>query len=313
VQPQVHRLHGLQPAGTPIGKSKKGSRTSDQPNSHPATTRTYRLRSYVICELCGRRLYGKTRRASSGYSYYACEAVPAHHAGKDWFATHPKSLWVREDKLLGLVRDFFSRRILGPDRDALLTASQADEPVIEDATAARAAALRAKIRDLERQQANVVKELRDYRPTDDEDIDQQWRGQLRESFAEIAAQRKDLEVQLADLAGRPEAPTMGDPRLLDRLPVIETDLGRLPEDIERELFDGFQLKVRYHQPTRPGDPAGHHRWRGHPETDHSKPGDHAKDRGRLPQKHRKTPDSKGRRGSKKLFPCRSCPRGYHYL
>ncbi|MDT5026646.1 MAG: hypothetical protein QOE61_3072, partial [Micromonosporaceae bacterium] len=81
-------------AGTPIGKSKMGSRASDRPNSHPAT-RTYRRRSHVICELCGRRLYGKTRRASSGYSYYACEAIPAHHAAKAWFATHPKSLWVR--------------------------------------------------------------------------------------------------------------------------------------------------------------------------------------------------------------------------
>jgi hypothetical protein len=43
---------------------------------------------------------------------------------------------------------------------------------------------------------------------------------------------------------------MGDPRLLDWLPIIETDLGRLPEQVERELFDGFQLQVRYHQPTR---------------------------------------------------------------
>ncbi len=237
-------------AGTPIGKSKKGSRTSDQPNNHPATTRTYRLRSHVICELCGRRLYGKTRRVSSGYSYYACEAVPAHHAGKDWFATHPKSLWVREDKLLELVRRFFSRRIFGPEREALLVASRAEEPVVEDGTAARATALRSKIRDLERQQANVVKELREYRPTGDEDIDQQWRGQLRDSFAEIAAQRKSLEAQLSGLTTRPEAPTLGDPRLLDRLPIIETDLGRLPEDVERELFDGFQLQVRYHQPTR---------------------------------------------------------------
>jgi site-specific DNA recombinase len=220
-------------AGTPIGKSSKGSRTSDQPNSHPATTRTYRLRSYVVCELCGRRLYGKTRRVSSGYSYSACEAVPAHHAGKDWFATHPKSLWVREDKLLELVRGFFSRRIFGPARDALLAASQADEPAVEDATVARAAALRAKIRDLERQQANVVKELREYQPTGDEDIDQQWRGQLRESFAEIAARRKDLNAQLAELTARPDAPTKGDPRLLDRLPIIQADLGRLPEDIER--------------------------------------------------------------------------------
>lgn len=30
------------------------SSSSDQPNTHPATIRTYRLRSRVICELCGR-------------------------------------------------------------------------------------------------------------------------------------------------------------------------------------------------------------------------------------------------------------------
>jgi site-specific DNA recombinase len=103
---------------------------------------------------------------------------------------------------------------------------------------------------LERQQANVVKELREYQPTRDEDIDQQWRGHLRDSFAEIATQRKDLEAQVGGLAARPEAPSLSDPRLLDRFPIIEADLGRLPEDIERELFDGFQLQVRYHQPTR---------------------------------------------------------------
>jgi hypothetical protein len=109
----VHRVPEPLP-GTPIGKSNKGSRTSDQPNTHPATTRTYRLRSFVICELCGRRLYGKTRRIASGYSYYACEAIPAHHASKDWFDTHPKSLWVREDKLLDLVRSLLDPPHLRP-------------------------------------------------------------------------------------------------------------------------------------------------------------------------------------------------------
>src|SRR6266542_3852293 len=91
-------------AGTPIGKAKKGSRPVSDRNTHPATRRTYRMRSYVICDLCGRRLYGKTRYVGDVYSYYACEPVPAHHAGKDWFPTHPKSLWVREDKLLTAVR-----------------------------------------------------------------------------------------------------------------------------------------------------------------------------------------------------------------
>src|SRR5690606_30729253 len=137
---------------------------------------------------------------------YPCEPVPAHHAGKEWFTTHPKSLGVREDKLLDLVRGFFVHRIFGPGRDTLLAAPQADEPIVQDPTAARAAAVRAKIKDLERQQANVVKELREYQSSGDEEMDQQWRGQLRESFAEIANQRKDLEAQLADLSNRQETP-----------------------------------------------------------------------------------------------------------
>jgi site-specific DNA recombinase len=236
--------------GTPIGKNNRGSRTSNRPNSHPATTRTYRLRSYVICELCGLRLSGKTRRVGDVYSYYACEPVPARHSGKDWFATHPKSLWVREDKLLKLVRSFFSRRIFGPDREVLLVAGQAEESTLEDPTAARMRALRGKIRELERQQANVVRELREYQPIGDEEIDRQWRGQLRESFTDIAAQRKDLDAQLVELATQAQTPTKGDPRLLDRLPIIESDLGRLSEDVERELFDGFHLQVRYHHLTR---------------------------------------------------------------
>ncbi len=236
-------------AGTPIGKSNRGSRTSDRPNRHPATTRTYRLRSHVICELCGRRLYGKTRRVGDGYSYYACEPVPAHHAGKPWYPTHPKSLWVREDKLLDAVRGFFTRRIFGPNRGALLLAIP-DEPEADDGTTARVTALRSKIKEMERQQANVVKELREYTPIGDEDIDQQWRSQLRDSFAEITTQRKDLEAQLAGITAKPPAPTPSDPALLDRLPIVHADLGGLPEDLERELFDGFQLQVRYHQPTR---------------------------------------------------------------
>ena len=237
-------------AGTPIGKSNRGSRTSDRPNRHPATTRTYRLRSHVICELCGRRLYGKTRRVGDGYSYYACEPVPAHHAGKPWYPTHPKSLWVREDKLLDAVRGFFTRRIFGPNRGALLLTVPDEQPGVDDGTAARITALRNKIKDLERQQANVVKELREYQPIGDEDIDQQWRGQLRDSFAEITTQRKDLQAQLAGITAKPAAPTPSDPALLDRLPVLHANLDGLPEDLERELFDGFQLQVRYHQPTR---------------------------------------------------------------
>ena len=59
-----------------------------------------------------------------------------------------------------------------------------------------------------------------------------------------------MQAQLAQLAERIPSKAAADPRLLDQLPVIDTDLGRLPEDLERELYGGFQLQVRYHHPSR---------------------------------------------------------------
>jgi site-specific DNA recombinase len=103
---------------------------------------------------------------------------------------------------------------------------------------------------LDRQQANVVQELREYQPVGDDDIDRQWRGQLRDSFAALATQRKDLDTQLDSLTEEPGAPGATDVRLLDELPIMRADLSRVPEDLERELFAAFQLQLRYHHPTR---------------------------------------------------------------
>jgi site-specific DNA recombinase len=63
-------------------------------------------------------------------------------------------------------------------------------------------------------------------------------------------QRKVLAGQLATLTNRPNRHVTNDPGLLDQLPLVEANLARLPEEIERELFDAFQLQIRYYQPTR---------------------------------------------------------------
>jgi site-specific DNA recombinase len=98
-------------AGTVTGKANRGSRQGSAPNRHPDTKRTYRLRSYVICEMCGRRMYGKTRRQGREYSYFTCDVEPRRHAGAAWYSIHPKRLWVREAKLLNA-----RRRLLRPAR-----------------------------------------------------------------------------------------------------------------------------------------------------------------------------------------------------
>jgi hypothetical protein len=72
-----------------------------------------------------------------------------------------------------------------------------------------------------------------------------------------ARQLRRAGRQAQGVAGPARAASRADPlqgrgrsRLLDQLPVIDTDLGRLPEDLERELYGGFQLQVRYHHPSR---------------------------------------------------------------
>jgi site-specific DNA recombinase len=235
-------------AGTPIGRSNRGSRPGSAANRHPATKRTYRLRSYVVCELCGRRMYGKTRRVGTGYSYYACEVQPAHHAHRDCYATHPKNLWISEDKLLTAVNRFFATRIFGPHRQALLGQADPTAPKTDDT--ARQQSFRIKINELERQQANLVAELQADQSTGDDDTDQQWRAQLRAGFADLAHQRKLAQADLDALTGHTCQPGPGDPALLDLVPALEADVVRLPEHVQRELFDRFQLQIRFHHPTR---------------------------------------------------------------
>jgi DNA invertase Pin-like site-specific DNA recombinase len=239
-------------AGTPIGRANRGSRPGAAANRHPQTQQVYPLRSYVICELCGRRMHGKTRRIVQGepYRYYACETDPAHHAHQDWYATHPKSLWVREDQLLDAVNAFFARRIFGAYRRDLLAQQIAAEPKRDDAAAAQRIALTKAIKEIQRQQTNVITELRSYQTTGDDQIDQQWRDQLRASFADLATQAKTAQARLDDISQQAATPGNGDTAILDHLPVLDVNVANLPDELQRELFDAFRLQIRYHQPTR---------------------------------------------------------------
>ncbi|TCO57394.1 hypothetical protein EV192_106872 [Actinocrispum wychmicini] len=45
-----------------------------------------------------------------------------HHIHRDWWATHPKSIWIRQDALAAVVEEFFATRVLGPHRRELLDA-----------------------------------------------------------------------------------------------------------------------------------------------------------------------------------------------
>jgi site-specific DNA recombinase len=96
-----------------VAEVRERSRTASGGNRrHPGAKRTYRLRGYMFCAVCGRRYQGKTTRKNT---YYVCapkkEYLPANH---------PAGFWVREDSLLDGLNKFLSTQIFGAARQYLL-------------------------------------------------------------------------------------------------------------------------------------------------------------------------------------------------
>jgi len=237
-------------AAAAIGGTRRGSRTDPGRSRHPQASRSYPLRSYVICELCDRRMFGKTRR---GLAYYACEPDRRHHAQRaGWYPGHPSSLWVREDILLGIVHGFFAERIFGPRRRDLLAAQLASHAARQpdrNENPERRKALQQAISDIERRKRALVTELESQPVTGDPDADREYRQAIQRRFTELVAEHRAKTAELARLAEHPAQPEAeGDPGLLQALPQIPLRLADLPEPLQRSLYDAFQLQVRYHRP-----------------------------------------------------------------
>jgi site-specific DNA recombinase len=82
-----------------------GSRTAAGANTkHPRIKRSYLFRTYLFCDLCGRRMNGKTRKRA----YYACApqkaCLPAGHPAAG-------GVFVRKDHLLEKVNAFLSDHV----------------------------------------------------------------------------------------------------------------------------------------------------------------------------------------------------------
>jgi site-specific DNA recombinase len=221
-------------AQTPPSRREK-ARADQEPmaaNPHPQTRHTYRLRSYVFCVVCGRRMHGK--RTPAGTVYFYCgprdRVVP-----KD----HPASVWVHERRLVDAVTTFFNTHVLGPDRRALAAASL---PAAEDhaiqAHHKQEQRIQRQLDDLNGKADNL---LRAFENNSDPDglIFQRLRTRMLDLDREIAA----LSTTLAELrANAPEPPT-DNIGLLDHLPLVEVDLNELAADRLRRFLEAFRVQI----------------------------------------------------------------------
>lgn len=224
-------------AAQQVVRRRERSRTRPGANPHPATKRTYRLRSYLFCELCGRRMFGKTRH---GTAYYACAPKPGHVPDG-----HPDSLWVREPALLDGLNDFLSHHVFGRYRHHLLASSLRDlDAQAEQTRTDRVAAIKKTIVDLDARRRRLTRTL-EVAGGDEDEPDHELIQDIKNRRAEIAAERAELTVELEALGL--QGHDQPNPDLLHLLPIGSCDLDALPDELARKLFEALRLEIHYNK------------------------------------------------------------------
>jgi site-specific DNA recombinase len=221
-----------------VAASRRRSRadaTPGTPNRHRQAKRVYRLRSYVWCGDCTRRMFGRT--VPGPYTYYTCQ--PRDRVAS---AGHPRNLSLDEEKLLDLLTDFFNTRIFGTDRIQLaststtIAAQQAAEEHDQRITAARHA-----LTDIEARQRRLFKILEE----NDDDEGGRLYQHAKERQAELDAEHALKVAELQHLEQNTPTGGAGAIDLLDHLPETTIGLQEMPAEQLRPLLDAFAVQIRY--------------------------------------------------------------------
>ncbi|RKS68312.1 DNA invertase Pin-like site-specific DNA recombinase [Actinomadura pelletieri DSM 43383] len=215
-----------------VARDREGSRSRPGPNTaQTGARRSYALRSYMVCGLCGRRMFGKESR---GRIYYICRPARAYRP-----EGHPASIWVREEPLMAGLTEFFNREIFGPHRRErlhVLLARLDDSHLHEHRE--RLAAVEGQIVELKRRKERVLDSLEAA-----DEPSPAFVNSINERTTRIGAELEGKQAVLREL--REAVPVAPCPELLDRCPTGTVDLGLLPEVTLRRLLDAFAVQMRH--------------------------------------------------------------------
>jgi DNA invertase Pin-like site-specific DNA recombinase len=240
-------------------KHRERSREAPGLNPHPAALRAYVLRSFIRCDLCGRRMFGKSRSfgkdRNNSTGYYACTKDLRQNHAAPWFPDHPNSIMVREDKILSAVGRFFAERVFGPDRRHFLARDIATieaSHTREEEQARQRQALEQTVADLENQQQRLIRNLASGGVGDIDPLQEvAFRDAIRREYATIGEQVAGLRSRQAELAAVRVADSKEeyDRLLLEALPRLDLNIDDLPEAHQRRIYEIFGLELRYNRRT----------------------------------------------------------------
>jgi hypothetical protein len=223
-----------------LAEDRRGSRSGSGSNAHPATKRTYLLRSYIHCAICRRRMEGSTRKNT--FVYYRCRPGPTSGAaGHLQWPGHPQSFYVPEDKLVGGILGFLADRVLGAHRRDLLAVDLNE--TTDDVAAAwqgQLTAIERTLTDFDGRRSRLLQALE---TTDDPSG--ALAHDVNRRLTQIAHEQTVKRAELQRLRNDP--PEEEDcAHLLDHLvQATAGELGQAPDAMLRHLFEACALTVHY--------------------------------------------------------------------
>jgi site-specific DNA recombinase len=233
-----------------VGAGHASARDDAEPSTHPAARRSYLLRSRCRCRDCKRRMTGRLGRpypGHPGYIYYNCPHNPANPRHAAQAPEHPRTVRVREDDLLTVIREFFATHIFGPDRATMLAArlpaSAAEDTARREQETARLHKRLKKIDAAENAHAREIEHLAAL-PQGSPALTA-LRSRIIARFTELEAERTEVNERLAALdraTGQQD-----EPGLLDALPLLGDALPSLPTALQARLFAAFGLELIYNK------------------------------------------------------------------
>jgi site-specific DNA recombinase len=194
-----------------------------------ATPHVYLLRGVLFCAHCGRRMQGAWRKNraedSSGRTLYRCavrntRAVPAE------LENHPKSLYVREDAILGPLDEWIA---------GLVTPQAlADAHDLGD-TGAQAGAIRSRLNEVDRKIASLVGALESGVSV----------PEIAEQINRRSMERAGLEAQLRQAQGADKVTTQEMRKALEDLGGIATLLPSADPTLRSKLYASLGVRLEY--------------------------------------------------------------------